>query len=102
MLEESLVRLAEKAMTESQQQILHYIFCRKLSSDPRTYSWYVRAISKELNLPESTVKWSLNGLREAHLIESGSAKERGAPLRLTYSGVVVAGRIDKRGKRATS
>lgn len=102
MLEESLVRLAEKAITESQRQILSYILCRESSSDPKTYSWYVRAISKELNLPESTVKWSLNGLREACLIEAGSAKERGIPLRLTYSGTIVAGRITKRLRQATS
>lgn len=92
-LEESLVRLAEKVMTDVQQQILIYLLCREADSDPKTYSWYVRTLSKELNLPESTVKWSLKSLREACLIEAGSAAEKGLPLRLTYPGMVVAGRV---------
>ncbi|MGF3499559.1 MAG: hypothetical protein ACQXXL_08100 [Candidatus Methanosuratincola sp.] len=92
-LEESLVRLAEKVMTDVQQQILKYILLREEHGDPKTYSWYVRAISEELGLPESTVKWSLKNLRDACLIEAGSAAEKGLPLRLTYPGMVVAGRV---------
>ncbi|MDI9609147.1 MAG: hypothetical protein QFX34_02575 [Candidatus Verstraetearchaeota archaeon] len=92
-LEESLVRLAEKVMTDVQHQILGYLLCREADGDPKTYSWYVRTLSKELNLPESTVKWSLKSLREACLIEAGSAAEKGLPLRLTYPGMVVAERV---------
>lgn len=76
-----------------QQQILKYILSREAQGNPRTYSWYVRTISKELGLPESTVKWSLKSLRDSCLIEAGSASEKGLPLRLTYPGVVVAGRV---------
>jgi len=39
------------------------------------------------------VKWSLKSLRDACLIEAGSAAEKGLPLRLTYPGMVVAGRV---------
>jgi predicted transcriptional regulator len=92
-LEESLVRLAEKVMTDVQQQILKYILLREDHGDPKTYSWYVRTLSKDLGLPESTVKWSLKSLRDACLIEAGSAAEKGLPLRLTYPGMVVAGRV---------
>ncbi|MDI9644114.1 MAG: hypothetical protein QFX35_02705 [Candidatus Verstraetearchaeota archaeon] len=90
------MKLAERAMTEAQQQILQYILFTQASGEPRTYSWYVKTLSRDLNLPESTVKWSLNNLRNACLIESGTANRRGIPLRLTYPGALVAGRISKK------
>jgi predicted transcriptional regulator len=93
-LEESLVRLASRNMTPVQTRVVQYIYTRE-STSSCTYSWYVRAISKELSIPESTVKWCLNILRDMLLIEAGSASERGLPLRLTYPGLVVAEMLSK-------
>lgn len=81
-------------MTPVQTRVVQYIYARE-STSSCTYSWYVRAISKELGIPESTVKWCLNLLREMLLIEAGSASERGLPLRLTYPGLVVAEKLSK-------
>ncbi|MGA2572917.1 MAG: hypothetical protein ABSF36_01765 [Candidatus Methanomethylicaceae archaeon] len=93
-LEESLVRLASRNMTPVQTRVVKYIYAREATSSC-TYSWYVRAISRELGIPESTVKWCLNILREMLLIEAGTASERGLPLKLTYPGLVVAEMLSK-------
>jgi len=55
-----------------------------------TYSWYVRAASSELGIPESTAKWCLSNLRDMLLIEAGTSTVRGLPLKLTYPGRIVA------------
>ena len=83
-------------MTELQQRVLLYIHTKEDNTINRTYSWYVRAISSELEVPESTVKWSLNNLRAALLIESGTLLERGVPLRLTYPGLTIAEKLSKK------
>jgi len=90
-----LVKLAEKSMTELQQRVLLYILGRENNTNDRTYSWYVRAISNELRVPESTAKWSLKNLREGLLIEAGTLADRGVPLRLTYPGLIVAKELSK-------
>jgi hypothetical protein len=82
-------------MTQIQQRVLIYIQTKEDNTIERTYSWYVRAISSELGVPESTAKWSLNNLRAALLIESGTLQERGIPLRLTYPGLIIAEKISK-------
>lgn len=91
-LEESLVRLAGKNLTSIQSRILDYIYRREVG-EAHTYSWYVRAITMDMGVPESTAKWCLNNLREMLLIEAGSSIEKGIPLRLTYPGHVVAERL---------
>jgi len=76
-------------MTPVQARVVQYLYDRG-SSLSCTYSWYVRTISRELAIPESTVKWCLNLLRDLLLIEAGTATERGIPLRLPYPGLLVA------------
>lgn len=82
-------------MTELQRDVLLYINCNDSNTSLHTYSWYVRELSKKMGIPESTAKWTLNGLRECMLIESGTAAMRGVPLRLTYPGLLVAEEISK-------
>uniref|UniRef100_A0A7C3J4W1 ArnR1-like winged helix-turn-helix domain-containing protein n=1 Tax=Candidatus Methanomethylicus mesodigestus TaxID=1867258 RepID=A0A7C3J4W1_9CREN len=86
-------------MTELQRDVLLYINCNDSNTSLHTYSWYVRELSKKMGIPESTAKWTLNGLRECMLIESGTAAMRGVPLRLTYPGLLVAEKISKNYKQ---
>lgn len=85
-------------MTDLQREVLLYINCNDSSTSLHTYSWYVRELSRRMGIPESTAKWTLNGLRECMLIEAGSASMRGVPLRLTYPGLLVAEKISKRSR----
>lgn len=94
-IEDALVKLAEKSMTNLQKQVLMHIYSyqRRHCYEGRTYSWHVREIIKQLGMAESTAKWSLNNLRESLLLECGSMMDRGAPLRITKAGAVVAERM---------
>ena len=81
--------MAQRNLTKSQRRVLQYIHESEVGR-LCTYSWYARAVSSDLSIPESTAKWCLNNLREMRLIEAGTSAERGIPLRLTYPGLVVA------------
>lgn len=58
-----------------------------------TLSSLVRKLAEELEVPESTLKWSIRGLRDLGLVESGSVEVKGVPVSLTYAGLVVAKNI---------
>ncbi len=98
-IEDALVKLAEKSMTDMQKRVLMYVYScqRSGSAVGKTYSWHVREIVKGLGMPESTAKWSLNNLRDSLLLECGSMQDRGTPLRITRPGTVVAEKINARG-----
>jgi hypothetical protein len=81
--------MAQKNLTEPQIRVLKYIHESEMGK-LCTYSWYVRAVSTNLSIPESTAKWCLNNLRDMCLIEAGTSSKKGIPLRLTYPGLVVA------------
>ncbi len=87
-LEKSLQKICDRTLTDVQKRILLHI-CRNGHSN-KTCSRYVREISREMGIPESTVKWSMNSLRDALLIEGGSAAVKGVPVRVTYPGLLVA------------
>jgi predicted transcriptional regulator len=87
-LEESLKRVCAKALTDLQKRILLYIVENEHIG--MTCSRHVREISKTMDLPESTVKWSIRSLRDAYLIEGGSRSQKGIPAKVTYSGLLVA------------
>ncbi len=97
-VEDALVKLAEKSMTDVQKRVLLHIYSCKRghSTEGKTYSWHVRDIVKELGMPESTAKWSLNNLRDSLLLECGSMLDRGAPLKITKPGALVAERMNGR------
>jgi DNA-binding MarR family transcriptional regulator len=84
-----LVKLAERNLTNVQKRVLLYIHQQEAGRSC-TYSWYVRAVSADLKIPESTAKWCLSNLREMQLIDAGTSARRGVPLRLTYPGIIVA------------
>ncbi|MEM1901357.1 MAG: hypothetical protein QW055_04460 [Candidatus Nezhaarchaeales archaeon] len=90
-LEHALTRLALSKLTNLQKAILLRLYCE--GNGEHTLSSLVRKLSSELGIPESTLKWSLRGLRDLGLIESGSVEVKGVPVSLTYAGLVVAKNI---------
>ncbi|MFA5869360.1 MAG: hypothetical protein WC941_06635 [Candidatus Bathyarchaeia archaeon] len=55
------------------------------------YTTLIDRVSEELDIPRSTVRWSLKGLRDAGLIAAGDRDNKGVPVRLTETGRVMAG-----------
>ncbi|MHC1627587.1 MAG: hypothetical protein ACXQTI_01985 [Candidatus Nezhaarchaeales archaeon] len=87
-LEYALARLASSKLTKLQKRILLELY--QNGNGDHTLSSLVRKFSAELGVPESTLKWSLRGLRDIGLIASGNIEVKGIPVSLTYAGMVVA------------
>lgn len=67
------------------------------------YYKVVKKISMNHMIPESTVRWNLNKLRDAKLIVSGNIEQKGVPVKLTSSGRMIASlfaNLDSRSKEA--
>ena len=50
------------------------------------YTKVVKRISEKHMIPESTVRWNMNKLRDAELIVSGNIEKKGVPVTLTSLG----------------
>lgn len=87
-LERTLTKLALSKLTKLQRAILLRLYCE--GNGKHTFSSLVRKLADELGVPESTLKWSIRGLRDLGLVESGSAEVKGVPVSLTYAGLVIA------------
>jgi len=87
-LEHALTRLALSKLTKLQKAILLKLY--REGNGKHTFSSLVRRLADELGASESTLKWSVRGLRDLGLIESGSMEVKGVPVSLTYAGLVVA------------
>ena len=90
-LKHALIKLAASKLTKLQRAILLRLY--REGNGKHTFSSLVRKLADELGVPESTLKWSIRGLRDLGLVESGSVKVRGVPVSLTYAGLVVAKNI---------
>lgn len=90
-LEYALTRLALSKLTKLQRAILLKLYYE--GNGKHTFSSLVRKLADELGTPESTLKWSIRGLRDLGLVESGSVEVKGIPVSLTYAGLVVAKNI---------
>lgn len=90
-LEHTLVKLALLKLTKLQKRLLLELY--RNGNGDHTLSSLVRKLSVELGIPESTLKWSLRGLRDIGLIASGNIEVKGIPVSLTYAGMIVAKHI---------
>jgi len=57
------------------------------------YTTLIDRISDELEIPKSTVRWNLKGLRDSGLITAGDRDNKGVPVRLTEIGKVMVGLV---------
>ncbi|MDI9619372.1 MAG: hypothetical protein QFX33_00905 [Candidatus Nezhaarchaeota archaeon] len=92
-LEFALTKLASLGLTALQKRILLELYLN--GNGDRTLSSLVRELSAKLNVPESTMKWSVRKLREAGLLLSGDVSRKGLPVLLTYAGLIVSRRLSK-------
>jgi DNA-binding transcriptional ArsR family regulator len=87
-LEQALVASANTKLTEKQRTILKWLTLQYEGSE--VYTNLINKISNELDIPESTVRWNMRGLREAELIEAGTKENKGIPVSLTTMGRIMA------------
>ena len=87
-LERTLMKAACSKLTEKQRIILHWLTTNY--QEDEVYTNLIKQLSYELEIPESTVRWNLRGLREAELITAGSKDNKGITVTLTYMGRIMA------------
>jgi DNA-binding MarR family transcriptional regulator len=87
-LEQALMTAASTKLTEKQRTILHWLTTQY--EDDEVYTNLIKQLSAELEIPESTVRWNLRGLREAELINAGNKDNKGVPVSLTMMGKIMA------------
>jgi len=87
-LEQALMTAASTKLTEKQRTILHWLTTRY--EEDEVYTNLIKQLSEELEIPESTVRWNLRGLREADLINAGTKDNKGVPVSLTMMGKIMA------------
>ena len=86
-LERDLVAAASSGMTEKQRMLLTWLTENHM--DGVVYTVLIERLSSALNIPKSTVRWNLRGLREAGFIRAGDRENKGIPVDLTEMGRLV-------------
>jgi DNA-binding MarR family transcriptional regulator len=87
-MEGALEAASTRRLTEKQRMMLRIV--AEVQGDT-LYTTLIDRVSEELNIPKSTVRWNLKGLRDAGLIAAGDRDNKGVPVRLTESGRVMTG-----------
>lgn len=82
------MKMAMEKLNATQKAIL----ARALEKEEEglTLTGLARALSAELGIPLSTVKWNLSRLRELGLIIGGNGRSRGKPFELSHAGKALA------------
>jgi DNA-binding MarR family transcriptional regulator len=88
-LEQALMTATCTNLTEKQRTILRWLTAH--GEEQAVYTALIQQLSQELDIPESTVRWNLKGLREAELINAGTKHNKGVPVSLTAMGRIMAG-----------
>jgi len=82
------LKIALRKLSPTQKAILVEALEREACG--LTFTGLARALSNELGIPLSTVKWNLLKLRELGLIIGGDGEARRKPFRLSWAGRVLA------------
>lgn len=85
-LEEVLETLTKKRLNMKQLELLLKIE----QNEGLLYYQLVNKLSQEQGLPESTVRWNLNRLRDAKMVVTGDKSNKGVAVKLTRKGKMVA------------
>lgn len=83
------IKLAETRLSKKQKQLL-LLAHKLLQHEKMTLNSLIEKISKELKMPPSTVKWNVNVLRKAGLLQGGNENNKGLPACLTPGGKLLA------------
>jgi DNA-binding transcriptional ArsR family regulator len=86
--EETLVSASSRRLTRKQRLMLRWL--SEGYGEATIYTSLIDQLSEDLGLPKSTVRWNLQGLREANLIRAGDRENKGIPVELTDAGRIMA------------
>lgn len=85
---EALIASASASFTQKQRNILRWLAGNRL--EKVVYTVLIDLLSVSLDIPKSTIRWNLRGLRESGLIMAGDRENKGIPVRLTVMGELIA------------
>lgn len=86
--ERVVMTIASTRLTKKQVLILKWLMENK--NGDLVYTTLIDALSEDLQIPKSTVRWNLKGLRDAGLILAGDRNRKGIPVRMTELGSLMA------------
>ena len=86
--EEALASASSRRLTRKQRLMLRWL--SEGYGEATIYTSLIDQLSEDLGLPKSTVRWNLQGLREANLIRAGDRENKGVPVELTDAGRIMA------------
>lgn len=91
---EKILETTSKKQLTNKQKIMLKLISKKQGE--KLYTTLIDNLAEDLDIPKSTVRWNLKGLRESGLINAGDRENKGIPVSLTDLGrimteVVVAG-----------
>ena len=89
-MEGALEAASARKLTEKQRMMLQIV--AKVQGET-LYTTLIDRVSEQLDIPKSTVRWNLKGLRDAGLIAAGDRDNKGVPVRLTETGTVMVGLV---------
>jgi len=84
---EVLIASASASFTQKQRNILRWLAENRLEG--LVYTVLIDRLSVNLDIPKSTIRWNLRGLRESGLIMAGDREHKGIPVRLTVMGELI-------------
>jgi DNA-binding MarR family transcriptional regulator len=87
-IEQLFMMAASAKLTKKQIVILRWLV--EHHQEKTVYTVLIQEISRELEIPKSTVRWNLKGLRDADLIKAGDKNNKGIPVALTPMGRIMA------------
>lgn len=99
-LEETLEALVKERLNIKQMELLLKIE----ENEGLFYYKLIKKLSKEMGLPESTVRWNLNRLRDAKMVITGDKNNKRVPVKLTENGKLIVSAFKNRkiGKKQSS
>jgi len=86
--EQALIAAASTSYTEKQRTLIKWL--SRWYDEETIYTVLIERLSKKMDIPKSTVRWNLRGLREAGLILAGDRNNKGVNVELTSMGRLMA------------
>ncbi|MGB9622313.1 MAG: hypothetical protein ACPL07_00575 [Candidatus Bathyarchaeia archaeon] len=86
--EKEVLTIASTKLTKKQVLILKWLM--EYYNGDLVYTSLIDTVSEALEMPKSTVRWNLKGLREAGLILAGDRNTKGITVRMTELGSLIA------------
>ncbi|MCS7134946.1 MAG: hypothetical protein NZ893_00705 [Candidatus Aenigmarchaeota archaeon] len=78
---EVLRKLVEKGLNKIQKILIAELACNKYAN----VTAFIMTISSKYKLPESTIRWNVNELKQLGIIECGNSKVKGIPVSIKSS-----------------